>query len=61
MKIVNHKNDKINKSINHERKGKTKLNKLKFTKEDHLRVQGGDNLQIYGYPFLNTLIADKTT
>ena len=42
---------KITKSLNHEDKEKTKLNKLKVTKKDHLLVQGGDKLQIYDYLF----------
>ena len=42
---------KITKSLNHGDKEKTKLNKLKIMKKDHLWVQGGDNLQIYDCPF----------
>ena len=42
---------KITKSLNHEDKEKTKLNKLKVTKKDHLWVQSGDKLHIYDYPF----------
>ena len=42
---------KITKSLNHEDKKKTKLNKLKVTRRDHLWLQGGDKLQIYDYPF----------
>ena len=42
---------KITKSLNHEDKAKTKLNKLKVMKKDHVWVQGRDKLQIYDYPF----------
>ena len=35
---------KITKSLNHENKEKTKLDKLKVTKIGHLLVQGGDKL-----------------
>ena len=42
---------KIKKSLNYEDKEKTKLNKLKVTKKDHLWVQGGDKLQVYNYQF----------
>ena len=50
---------KITKSLNHKSKEKTKPNKLKATKKNHLSfmqswvkwVQGGERLQIYDYPF----------
>ena len=41
---------KVTKSLNHEDEEKTKLNKLKVSKKNHLWVQGEDKLQIYDYP-----------
>ena len=42
---------KIKKSLNHKNKEKIKLNKVKMTKKYHLRLYGGDMLQIYDRPF----------